>query len=110
MEGCIKLARQAIGDSGRAQRLIQTRQGYGYRFVGALQEQAAGHTEQIGTVLAGSLAPPTVHSPEPAPGREALASPGGESGVSLGGVGEAAARRRDAGAAGGERKVVTLLG
>ncbi len=34
IEGCIKLARQAIGDSGRAQRLIQTRRGYGYRFVG----------------------------------------------------------------------------
>src|SRR5215471_12323580 len=42
LEGCLKLARQAIGDSGRAQRLIQTRRGYGYRFVGAVEEQAMG--------------------------------------------------------------------
>ena len=42
LEGCIKLARQAIGDSGRAQRLIQTRRGYGYRFVGAVEVQPAG--------------------------------------------------------------------
>jgi DNA-binding winged helix-turn-helix (wHTH) protein/predicted ATPase len=33
LEGCIKLVRQTIGDSGRAQRLIQTQHGYGYRFV-----------------------------------------------------------------------------
>src|SRR5215471_3784176 len=40
LEGCIKLARQVIGDSGREQQLIQTRRGYGYRFVGAVEEQA----------------------------------------------------------------------
>ena len=39
IEGCIKRARQAIGDTGRAQRLIQTRRGYGYRFVGAVVAQ-----------------------------------------------------------------------
>src|SRR5262249_7944324 len=64
IEGCIKLARQAIGDSGRAQRLIQTRRGYGYRFIGAVEEQEVGRTERIGTV----------------PGREELASPGGAPG------------------------------
>src|SRR5262249_606909 len=42
LEGCIKLARQAIGDSGREQQLIQTRRGYGYRFVGAVEEQVVG--------------------------------------------------------------------
>jgi DNA-binding winged helix-turn-helix (wHTH) protein len=36
LEGCVKLARQALGDSGRAQRLIQSRRGYGYRFVGVV--------------------------------------------------------------------------
>jgi TOMM system kinase/cyclase fusion protein len=42
LEGCVKLARQALGDSGRAQRLIQSRRGYGYRFVGvvAVEDQA----------------------------------------------------------------------
>jgi len=34
IESCIKRVRQAIGDTGRAQALIQTRRGYGYRFVG----------------------------------------------------------------------------
>src|SRR5215470_7314311 len=73
LEGCIKLARHAIGDSGREQRLIQTRRGYGYRFVGAVEEQAVGHTERRGTAPGDSLAPPVMSSPEPAPGREALA-------------------------------------
>src|SRR5262245_41563391 len=39
IEGCIKRARQAIGDTGRAQQLIETRRGYGYRFVGAVEER-----------------------------------------------------------------------
>src|SRR5262245_11738808 len=38
IEGCIKRARQAIGDTGRAQQLIETRRGYGYRFIGAVKE------------------------------------------------------------------------
>src|SRR5262245_28811286 len=41
IEGCITRVRQAIGDSGRAQQLIQTRRGYGYRFVGAVKERPA---------------------------------------------------------------------
>src|SRR5262249_53194105 len=53
LEGCIKLARQAIGDSGQAQRLIQTRRGYGYRFVGAGGGQGVGPTEGGRTALAG---------------------------------------------------------
>jgi DNA-binding winged helix-turn-helix (wHTH) protein len=109
LEGCIKLARQAIGDSGRAQRLIQTRRGYGYRFVGMVEEQAVGHTEPRDTALAGSQEPLAVSSSEPTPGQEALASLGGEPGISLGDVEEAAARRYGAGAPGGERKLVTLL-
>src|SRR5919201_3128839 len=58
LEGCIKLARQAIGDSGQSQRLIQTRRGYGYRFVGAVEEQAMGRTERLGTAPEDLLAPP----------------------------------------------------
>jgi DNA-binding winged helix-turn-helix (wHTH) protein len=34
LEGCITLARRAIGDNGQGQRLIASRRGYGYRFVG----------------------------------------------------------------------------
>ena len=46
LEGCITLARRAIGDSGRAQQLIQSRRGYGYRFVGSVQEYAEGPSAQ----------------------------------------------------------------
>src|SRR5215468_3766635 len=33
IENCLKAIRQAIGDNGQAQRLIETRYGQGYRFV-----------------------------------------------------------------------------
>src|SRR5438094_9536152 len=36
IENCLKAIRQAIGDSGQAQRLIETRYGHGYRFVAAV--------------------------------------------------------------------------
>jgi DNA-binding winged helix-turn-helix (wHTH) protein len=39
IEGCIKRVRHAVGDTGRAQQLIQTRRGYGYRFVEAVAER-----------------------------------------------------------------------
>jgi class 3 adenylate cyclase len=88
LEGCIKLARQAIGDNGRAQRLIQTRRGYGYRFVGAVEEQAVGA----------------------APGRPEPALPLGASEIAPAGVEEAVPRLPVTGVADGERKLVTLLG
>jgi DNA-binding winged helix-turn-helix (wHTH) protein len=40
LESTLRAVRQAIGDSGRAQQLIQTVYGYGYRFVGAVEELA----------------------------------------------------------------------
>ncbi len=40
LESTIKAVRQAIGDSGRQQRLIQTVYGHGYRFISPVQEQA----------------------------------------------------------------------
>jgi DNA-binding winged helix-turn-helix (wHTH) protein len=88
LEGCIKLARQAIGDSGRAQRLIQTRRGYGYRFVGAVEEQAVGAVSSL-------LEP---------------ALPLGESETSPAGVEEAVPRLPVTGVADGGRKLVILLG
>src|SRR5262244_4183663 len=33
LESCLRAARLAVGDSGQAQRIIQTQRGYGYRFV-----------------------------------------------------------------------------
>src|SRR6266478_7561237 len=36
IENCLKAIRQAIGDNGQAQRLIETRYGQGYRFIAAV--------------------------------------------------------------------------
>src|SRR5712692_712818 len=36
IENCLKAIRHAIGDTGQAQRLIETRYGQGYRFVAAV--------------------------------------------------------------------------
>jgi DNA-binding winged helix-turn-helix (wHTH) protein len=40
LESTIKAVRQAIGDSGREQQLIQTVYGHGYRFIAVVQEHA----------------------------------------------------------------------
>jgi predicted ATPase/class 3 adenylate cyclase len=48
--------RQALGDSGLTQQLIQTRRGYGYRFVGTVEEQLAPSLE--GEVIAPPLEAP----------------------------------------------------
>ena len=39
LESTLRAVRQAIGDSGRAQQLIQTVYGYGYRFVAPVEER-----------------------------------------------------------------------
>jgi len=38
LEGVIRSAREALGDSGRTQNTIQTLRGYGYRFVAGIEE------------------------------------------------------------------------
>ena len=40
LESTLRTVRQAIGDSGHAQQLIQTIYGYGYRFIAAVEEFA----------------------------------------------------------------------
>jgi TolB-like protein/DNA-binding winged helix-turn-helix (wHTH) protein/Tfp pilus assembly protein PilF len=40
LEGVIRAVRQAVGDSGQTQGIIQTLHGYGYRFVADVQERA----------------------------------------------------------------------
>ena len=59
IESCIKHVRQAIGDDGRGQKLIQTRKGFGYRFVGKVEEQSAPtSTEAIAETLPRSIEVP----------------------------------------------------
>jgi class 3 adenylate cyclase len=67
---CITAARQAVGDSGQRQDLIQTRRGVGYRFVAAVDVDHAGvdaDAETPGGVPAApvSLLPAAVAVPAP---------------------------------------------
>jgi class 3 adenylate cyclase len=41
LESALRAVRQAVGDSGHAQRVIQTRRGYGYRFVASVIKHIA---------------------------------------------------------------------
>ncbi len=54
LEGVIRSVRQAVGDSGQAQGIIQTLHGYGYRFVAGVEErptQGAGKEAQLASAL-----------------------------------------------------------
>jgi DNA-binding winged helix-turn-helix (wHTH) protein/class 3 adenylate cyclase/tetratricopeptide (TPR) repeat protein len=119
IEGCIKRARQAIGDTGRAQQLIQTRRSYGYRFVGTVEEQPEAPPARAPTVTLG-LSPATPRQddtrrrPEPIrlPGEDPVASSAGAASPaprsSL--VSRIAPASTMQSAPVGERKLVTLLG
>src|SRR5215471_498514 len=61
LDSCIAEARRAVGDSGRAQRVIHTRHGYGYRFAGIVQAEGVSLPEPK-TALPGERAP--MHPPE----------------------------------------------
>ena len=68
LDACIALARRAVGDSGRAHRVIQTRHGYGHRFVAAVEVR--GHQPLADDAPAGSRV-----SPAPLERCTGLASP-----------------------------------
>jgi DNA-binding winged helix-turn-helix (wHTH) protein len=73
LEGCITLARRAIGDNGRVQRFIESRRGYGYRFVGSVQEEAVSLPNREAVATAQRIPPILPQAPEQpqAVGREA---------------------------------------
>jgi TolB-like protein/DNA-binding winged helix-turn-helix (wHTH) protein len=48
LEGVIRAVRQAVGDSGHTQAIIQTLHGYGYRFVADVEERSAKYVEKEG--------------------------------------------------------------
>src|SRR6266568_2714900 len=89
LESVIKAVRQAIGDSGRSQRLLQTVYGQGYRWVAAVT--TADQTPPDRPVM---LAPARV-STDGSPEMDALAKPG--------------AREHGAPVSPGEWKLVTVL-
>src|SRR5499427_8863037 len=51
IENCLKAIRQAIGDTGQAQRLIQTRYGHGYRFVAAVTMSPDGTAPEVSAAV-----------------------------------------------------------
>ena len=65
MESTIRLLRQALCDSGQAQRLVQTVYGYGYRFVAEVtpsaEDVAPAPAVQCGCPRCGAACPPEAH-------------------------------------------------
>jgi DNA-binding winged helix-turn-helix (wHTH) protein len=47
LESCIAATRRAVGDSGRAQRIIQTLHCVGYRFVATVEEYPLGVAQEL---------------------------------------------------------------
>lgn len=59
LEGSVKAVRQALGDSGRAQRLIQTLHGHGYRFIAAVTvaESSPASAEPLPSAVTSAAGP-----------------------------------------------------
>jgi class 3 adenylate cyclase/DNA-binding winged helix-turn-helix (wHTH) protein len=113
LESTIKAVRQVIGDSGRAQRLLQTIYGQGYRWVAAVEAHPEAPTGATGAshlapLIPLSTLPQAAHALVPGP------SPQGIAGTADGGP-ETDARAetgplgRGAPALTGEWKLVTVL-
>src|SRR5262249_40339062 len=62
LESAIKAVRRAVGDSGRAQWVIQTSHGHGYRFVAAIEVRPEPHADR----LVADQSPPSVADAIPA--------------------------------------------
>src|SRR5215471_750221 len=84
VENCLRTLRQAIGDTGQAQRLIKTHYGHGYRFVAAVTmapddgapaapEASAGRAARA--ALAGQAPPVSLDVPFLSPSRVPLVPP-----------------------------------
>src|SRR5262249_10505383 len=62
LESAIKAVRHAVGDSGRAQWVIQTSHGHGYRFVATIDVRPEPHADRLAarpaTPSLGSATPP----------------------------------------------------
>jgi DNA-binding winged helix-turn-helix (wHTH) protein len=73
LESTMRAVRQALGDTGRAQHLIQTLPGRGYRFVGAVEVRASGPTHWDAS--AAPHGPHDASAPLLVPSRRSLALP-----------------------------------
>src|SRR2546426_6640329 len=112
LESTIKAVRQAVGDSGRGQRLIQTIYGQGYRFLAAVE---ACPEAPDGATGAGHLVPLSPPSTLPQAAHDLVPSPSPQGAADAAdGYSETDARvekeslRRHAPASTGEWKLVTV--
>jgi TolB-like protein/DNA-binding winged helix-turn-helix (wHTH) protein/Flp pilus assembly protein TadD len=60
LEGVIRSVRQAVGDSGQAQSIIQTLHGYGYRFVANVEERPPPVERRETPRVGGLIGPPDI--------------------------------------------------
>jgi TolB-like protein/DNA-binding winged helix-turn-helix (wHTH) protein len=60
LEGVIRAVRQAVGDSGQAQGIIQTLHGYGYRFVAGVEERPTKYADRESQLASALLVLPEV--------------------------------------------------
>ena len=70
IENCLKAIRQAIGDNGQAQRLIETRYGQGYRFVAPVTMFSGESVSPDGAAPAASEAVACLPAPANVPGHD----------------------------------------
>jgi predicted ATPase/class 3 adenylate cyclase/DNA-binding winged helix-turn-helix (wHTH) protein len=111
LESAIRRVRQAIGDSGRAQQLIQTRHGHGYRFIAAVTVYPDARS---GRDVEGAL-PPPAPATKPAQDRTDAIPPPVPPAVSAHAAlpsppDDAAQMLPCPDALAGERKIATILG
>src|SRR5262249_26450290 len=109
LESTIKAVRQAIGDSGRGQKLIQTIYGQGYRSVAAVEARPEAASGATGEGLLASLSTlpalsQAIHDLVPGPSPQETAGTADSAPVTDAGV-EAASLQRSATASAGERKL-----
>jgi len=113
LESTIKAVRQAIGDSGRGQQLIQTVYGQGYRFLAAVETHPGAAAGAAGAGLLASLStlpalPQATHDLVPGPSPQETAGTVDSTPVTDARV-EEASLQRSATVSAGERKLVTVL-
>src|SRR5712692_8710894 len=103
LESTIKAVRQAIGDSGRGQQLIQTIYGQGYRFLAAVEAQP-----DQGTAATRRHGDAATRRGTSGPSPEGTAGPD-DSGPETDARVEETSLQRSATVSAGERKLVTVL-
>src|SRR5215831_17955931 len=111
LESAIRRARQAIGDSGRAQQLIQTLHGHGYRFIAAVTVRPEACPDSKAEAAPPLPAPGTKPVQDPTDARPPLIPPAVSARSAVSSPSDDAARMLPSpDALAGERKMITILG